>query len=140
MTWEVGTMGIVLILLGLVSAGMVADFLVENHLGAAPSQSFELLGSSFGLSREELVFVSFIAGVAFVLLLAVGIRLVRHRRLRRRVLKRRLGDLDRENGALRSRALALDTTVRVHAAEANPRSEHALHTDDKNRMTEGVLR
>jgi hypothetical protein len=132
-------MGIVLILLGLVSAGMVADFLVENHLGAAPSQSFELLGSSFGLSREELVLVAFIAGVAFVLLLAVGIRLVRHHRLRRRVLKRRLGDLERENGALRSRASA-DTTVRVHAAEANPRSEHALHGDDTYRMREGVLR
>lgn len=95
-------MGIVLILLGLVSAGLVADFLVENHLGTAPSQSVELLGSSVRLSSANLVLVAFIAGVAFVLLVALGIRLVRRSRDRRRVLKRQLGDLERENSELRS--------------------------------------
>jgi hypothetical protein len=103
-TWEVGIMGIVIIMLALASAGLVADFLVENHLGAAPDQPFELLGSSVHLSTAELVLVAFIAGAVFVVLFAIGTRLVGRRLGRRRALKRRVGDLERENSALRSTA------------------------------------
>jgi len=115
-------MGILLILLGLVSAGLVADFLVENHLGTAPSQSVELLGSSVRLSSADLVLVAFIAGLAFVLLVALGIRFARRSREKRRGLKRQLGDLERENSELRSTGNP-DGSVRA-PAEGDPSAEH----------------
>ena len=45
-------MGLLLIVIGLASAGLVAGFVLENHLGSAPVESFALFGSSFRASRN----------------------------------------------------------------------------------------
>ena len=61
-------MGMLLILLGLAAAGLVADFVVENDLTTAPSQTVSLLGGSFDLSLPELVLGAAVLGALAVFL------------------------------------------------------------------------
>ncbi|MGH2595825.1 MAG: lipopolysaccharide assembly protein LapA domain-containing protein [Actinomycetota bacterium] len=96
-------MGILLMILGLASAGFVADFAFENHLTSAPVESFTILGSSFNVSVPALVLGAFVAGALTLILLKSGMTLMRQRRTRRRALKRRLVDLERENATLRTK-------------------------------------
>lgn len=95
-------MGVLLIVLGLAAAGLVADFLVENHLTSAPAESLTLLGTSFRFSQPELVLSAFIAGALAIVLVLSGARLVKGGWGRRRELKSRLDDLKRENAELRT--------------------------------------
>lgn len=111
-------MGIVLLIIGLLAAGVVADFLIENGLPGGPDQNFELLGGTFGLSTGELVLGAAILGALAITLVALGLGLlgVRWGRRRERIAEvrereQRLGqletrnvELERENTALRARA------------------------------------
>ena len=90
-------MGMLLILLGLIAAGVVADFLVENHVATAPDQTVALFGGSFRLSTPEVVLGAAVLGALSVLLVIVGVGFLRGSWGRRRALKRRLADLEREN-------------------------------------------
>lgn len=95
-------MGMLLIILGTASVGLLADFVIENHLGSAPMESFALFGSSFKMSIPALVLVAFVAGMLTLMLVKTGMSLVRDRRRRRRGLRRHLADLERENAELRT--------------------------------------
>ena len=93
-------MGAVFVLVGLLSAGVLIDFLIEN----APSQdnAVELFGSSFTVSQSEVAVAAFAAGAVAIALLFLGLRLMRVSWDRRRSTRRRLKDLERENEKLRS--------------------------------------
>jgi uncharacterized integral membrane protein len=91
-----------LILLGLVAAGVVADFIAENGLNG-PDQSFQLVGSSFHLPTSEVVLAAAVLGALAVTVIALGIWLLRGSRGRRRGMKSRVADLERENTELRSK-------------------------------------
>ena len=95
-------MGLLLIVIGLASAGLVAGFVLENHLGSAPVESFALFGSSFRASTPALVLIAFIAGAVTLMILKAGMSIERERRRQRRSLRRRLDDLERENAELRA--------------------------------------
>ena len=92
-----------LILLGLVAGGVVADFVVENGLNG-PDQSFQLVGNSFHLSTSTLVLAAAVLGGLAVTLIVLGIWLLRGSRGRRRGIKSRVADLERQNTELRSKA------------------------------------
>ena len=96
-------MGLLLILLGLAAAGLVADFVVENDLTTAPSQTVSLLGGSFSLSLPELVLGAAVLGALAVLLVMLGLGLLRGSWGRRRALKKQIADLRLENTDLRSK-------------------------------------
>lgn len=96
-------MGVLLILFGLIAAGVVADFLVENDLGTAPDQTVGLLGGSFRLSTPEVALGAAVLGALSVLLLILGVGFFRGSWGRRRALKRRLADLEQENASHRAR-------------------------------------
>ena len=108
-------MGVLLMILGVASAGLVADFVLENHLASAPVESFTVLGSSFDVSVPALVPGAFVAGALTLILVKAGMTLAGQRRTRRRDLKRRLAALERENATLRS------THEDVSHPEAQPR-------------------
>ena len=95
-------MGILLMILGLASAGLVADFVLENDLASAPVESFTIFGSSFRASVPALVLGAFVAGALMLMLMKAGMTLARQRRTRRRDIKRRVADLERENATLRT--------------------------------------
>jgi uncharacterized integral membrane protein len=96
-------MGMLLILLGLAAAGLVADFVVENDLTTAPSQTVDLLGGSFQLSLPELVLGAAVLGALAVVLVILGLGLLRGSWGRRKALKRQIADLRLENTNLRSK-------------------------------------
>jgi len=96
-------MGMLLILLGLAAAGLVADFVVENDLTTAPSQTVSLLGGSFNLSLPELVLGAAVLGALAVFLVMLGLGLLRGSWGRRMALKKQIADLRLENTDLRSK-------------------------------------
>jgi hypothetical protein len=96
-------MGMLLILLGLAAAGLVADFVVENDLTTAPSQTVSLFGGSFNLSMPELVLGAAVLGALAVFLVMLGLGLLRGSWGRRRALKKQIADLRVENTDLRSK-------------------------------------
>ena len=96
-------MGVLLILLGLASAGILADFIAENDLLSAPTQSFTMFGQNVDLSVSTLMISAFAIGALTVVLLVVGIGLLRGSWGRRRALKHRVADLELQNTELRSR-------------------------------------
>lgn len=101
-------MGVVLIVLGLAAAGVVADFLVENDLATAAQESFALFGGSFELSRPRLVLAASVLGAAAVLFVVLGLGVARGSWGRRRSLKQRMAELERENTSLRSKLRLVD--------------------------------
>jgi len=94
-------MGILLMILGLASAGLVADLVLENHLTSAHAESFNLIGTTVHVSTPVVILGAFAAGALTVVLLAAGTRLARQRRTKRRALRLRLADLEAENARLR---------------------------------------
>jgi hypothetical protein len=101
-------MGIALILLGLLSAGVVVDFAVENDLAGAPERTFSLFGGSFTFNETQIVLGAAVLGALAVLLVIWGFGLSRGSWGRRRELRHRVSELERENNDLRSRPV---TTV-----------------------------
>ena len=94
-------MGIVLILLGLVAAGLVVDFALENWSAAANEVSFSLFGGSFTATQVEVVIAAAVLGAVAFALCVLGAGLLRGSRGRRRTGQRRIADLERENAALK---------------------------------------
>jgi uncharacterized integral membrane protein len=102
-------MGIALILLGFLAAGVVVDFAVENDLAGAPERTFSLFGGSFTFNETQVVLGAAVLGALAVLFVVLGIGMSRGSLGRRRALKHRVSDLERENTELRSRPA--DTTA-----------------------------
>ncbi|MGH2672883.1 MAG: hypothetical protein ACRDHC_07895, partial [Actinomycetota bacterium] len=100
-------MGIALILLGLLAAGVVVDFAVENDLAGAPERTFSLFGGSFTYNETQVVLGAAVLGALAVLFVVLGIGMSRGSLGRRRALKHRVSDLERENTELRSRRQAV---------------------------------
>ena len=103
-------MGIALILLGLLAAGVVVDFAVENDLAGAPERTFSLFGGSFTFNETQVVLGAAMLGALAVLFVVLGIGMSRGSLGRRRALKHRVTDLERENDALRSKRTDVVTT------------------------------
>lgn len=100
-------MGIALILLGLLAAGVVVDFAIENDLAGAPERTFSLFGGSFTYNETQVVLGAAVLGALAVLFVVLGIGMSRGSVGRRRALKHRMSDLERENNELRSRRPAV---------------------------------
>jgi hypothetical protein len=112
-------MGILLILLGLVAAGVVADFLVENDLATAPDQTVALFGGSFRLSTPDVVLGGAVLAALSVQLLILGVGILRGSwGRRRRVLRRRVALLEQENASLRAREDPAAAVVRLPSEES----------------------
>ncbi|MEX2406420.1 MAG: hypothetical protein WD834_03700, partial [Actinomycetota bacterium] len=99
-----------LILLGLLAAGVVVDFAVENDLAGAPERTFSLFGGSFTFNETQVVLGAAVLGALAVLFLVLGGGMSRGSLGRRRALKHRVSDLERENTDLRSRPADVTTT------------------------------
>ena len=107
-------MGILLILLGIATAGVLADFLVENDVATAATQSFSLFNTTIELSVPAVVAIAFGLGVLAVLLIFAGVR--RSRRARRRLLQQRIEDLQDQNARLATMR-NLEAVIRVPEPE-----------------------
>ena len=103
-------MGVLLILLGIATAGVLADFLIENDVATAATQSFSLFGTTIELSVPALVAIAFGLGVLAVLLIFAGVR--RSRRARRQLLQQRIEDLQDQNARLATKR-NLEAVIRV---------------------------
>ena len=110
-------MGIVLILLGLMAAGLVVDFALENWSAAANEVSFSLFGGSFTATQVEVVIVAAVLGAFAIALCVLGAGLLRGSRGRRRTTKRRISELERENTELREHRTDEDDRVVVDDRE-----------------------
>ena len=107
-------MGVLLILLGIATAGVLADFLIENDVATAATQSFSLFGTTIDLSVPALVAIAFGLGVLAVLLIFAGVR--RSRRARRHLLQQRIEDLQDQNARLATKR-NLEAVIRVPESE-----------------------
>jgi hypothetical protein len=116
-------MGVLLIVLGLAGAGVVADYVVENNLTTAPGEPFALFGGTFTFSRPEVVLAAFVIGALAVLFVILGVGLLRGSWGRRRALKRRIADLERENTSLLTQGRLVEAA----------RSDRIEPTDVENR-------
>jgi hypothetical protein len=112
-------MGIALILLGLAAAGLVVDFAVENWSAAANDMPFSLFGGSFTATQVELAIAAAVLGAVAIALCVLGAGLLRGSRGRRRITKRRISELERENAELREHRTHEDDRV-VHVDEREP--------------------
>ena len=91
-------MGVLLILLGLLLAGLVADFLIENDVASAAAQPVTMFGASGSLSTPVAVALAFVLGALAVLVIVAGVRHLR--RDRRKTLEQRVQRLEAENDRL----------------------------------------
>jgi membrane protein implicated in regulation of membrane protease activity len=114
-------MALVLILLGLLLAGVLADFLIENDVATAATQPLTMAGTAVDLSTPMVAAIAFGLGMLSVLLIVLGIR--RMRRKRRRNLEARIAQLEDENARLATRR-NLPNVVRI------PDSEQVVWTSD----------
>jgi hypothetical protein len=96
-------LGFLLIVIGLIPAGVLADYLVENRVAAVPAESFLLFKHTYEVSRSELVGAGFLIGMFTVLCIALGIGVLRGSWGGRRNLKQRVEDLQSENTQLHAR-------------------------------------
>jgi membrane protein DedA with SNARE-associated domain len=110
-------MGLLTIFLGFLVAGVVADYVVENDVLAAPNQSITLLGTTVTASGVAVVVGAFMAGALAAVLIVIGVGFLRGSWGRRRALKKRIAELEWQNTELRARE---NLGAVVHA-------EHARH-------------
>jgi hypothetical protein len=108
-------MGLLLIFLGLLTAGVLADYVSENHLLNAPNQTVMLFGTKVTVSGVAPLVAAFLAGVLTLLLIVVGIGLLRGSWGRRRNLKRRIAELEWQNTELRSRERLQEVVEATHS-------------------------
>ena len=108
-------MGLLLIFLGLLTAGVLADYVSENHLLNAPNQTVMLFGTKVTVSGVAPLVAAFLAGVLTLLLVVVGIGLLRGSWGRRRNLKRRIAELEWQNTELRSRERLQEVVEATHS-------------------------
>jgi hypothetical protein len=121
-------MGIALILLGLLAAGVVVDFAVENDLAGAPERSFALFGGSFTYNETQVAVGAAVLGALAVVLVVLGVGLSRGSLGRRRALRHRVSELERQNAELRSRPVTVTTTD-------TPSGESVRVIEDERRQT-----
>lgn len=100
-------MGIAFIVLGLLAAGVVVDFAVENWSEGTADLTFALFGGSFTLTQMQVVIGAAVLGAVAVLLCVFGAGLLRVSRGRHRTARRRVADLERENAALKERRVEI---------------------------------
>jgi hypothetical protein len=124
-------MGIALILLGLLAAGVVVDFAVENDLAGAPERTFSLFGGSFTFNETQVVLGAAVLGALAVLFLVLGAGMSRGSLGRRRALKHRVTDLERENTELRSKRPAV-TVVETDSARGST-ADRVVDTEAEQR-------
>jgi hypothetical protein len=91
-------MGVLSIVAGILLLGALADYLIENDVAAAASQSVEIAGTTQRLSTPVLVAIAFVLGALALGLILIGIR--SFRRGRRKTLQQRLRSLEDENARL----------------------------------------
>jgi hypothetical protein len=108
-------MGLLLIFLGLLTAGVVADYISENNLLDAPNQTVMLFGMKITVSGVAPTVAAFLAGALALLLLVVGVGFLRGSWGRRRNLKRRIADLEQQNTELRSRERLQEVVEATHS-------------------------
>jgi hypothetical protein len=108
-------MGLLLIFLGLLTAGVVADFIAENHLLSASNETFVIFGTHVTVSGAAEVVAGFLAGMIAVLLIVLGVGLLRGSWGRRRALKQRIAELEWQNTELRSRQRLEEVVNATHA-------------------------
>jgi hypothetical protein len=116
-------MGVLLILLGLLVAGVVVDIAVENQIATAATQQLTFLGMTVEISAPMLAVFSFALGALAVLLIAAGIG--RFGRGRRMTMRDRLTRLEEENARLATRQ-NLPNVVRI--PDAAPETQPAPAT------------
>lgn len=124
-------MGIALILLGLLAAGVVVDFAIENDLAGAPERSFALFGGSFTFNETQVVLGAAVLGALAVLFVVLGIGMSRGSWGRRRALRHRVSDLERENTELRSRRPAVTVVETDNAREST--ADRVVDTEAERR-------
>lgn len=115
-------MGIALILLGLVAAGTVVDFLLENELGEA-DQAFSLFGGTFTMSQSEVVLGAAVLGALAVVFLGLGMGAARGSWGRRRTERHRMRGLEDENASLVRENAELRNEKRGSGPWVTPREE-----------------
>jgi hypothetical protein len=108
-------MGLLLIFLGLLTAGVVADFIAENHLLSASNETFVIFGTHVTVSGAAEVVAGFLAGMIALLLIVLGVGLLRGSWGRRRALKQRIAELEWQNTELRSRQRLEEVVNATHA-------------------------
>ena len=108
-------MGLLLIFLGLLTAGVLADYVSENHLLNAPNQTVMLFGTKITVSGVAPLVAAFLAGLLTFALIVVGIGLLRGSWGRRRNLKRRIAELEWQNTELRSRERLQEVVEATHS-------------------------
>jgi hypothetical protein len=99
----------------LASAGVTIDFLIENHLADAQTQSFALFGTTIQLSEPAAVLIGFALGALTIVCLALALS-SRRRGVGRRQLKKRVSQLEQENNELRTRDHVFATADRTMAS------------------------
>lgn len=110
-----------MILLGLLAAGVVVDFAVENDLAGAAERTFSLFGGSFTFNETQVVLGAALLGALAVLFVVLGIGMSRGSRGRRRALRHRVSELERENTDLKTKkpAVTVVETDRVPEVPAD---------------------
>jgi hypothetical protein len=108
-------MGLLLIFLGLLTAGVVVDFIAENHLLSASNETFVIFGMHVTVSGAAEVVAGFLAGMIALLLIVLGVGLLRGSWGRRRALKQRIAELEWQNTELRSRQRLEEVVNATHA-------------------------
>jgi hypothetical protein len=108
-------MGLLLIFLGLLTAGVLADYVSENHILDAPNQTVMLFGTKITVSGVAPLVAAFLAGALTILLIVVGIGMLRGSWGRRRNLKRRIEELEWQNTELRSRERLQEVVEATHS-------------------------
>ena len=114
-------MGVLLILFGLLLAGVLADFLVENDVATAATQPLTMAGVTVDLSTPVVAAIAFAMGALAVLLIVAGIR--RMRRTHRKHLEARIAHLEEENARLATQR-NLPNVIKI------PESEPAAWSSD----------
>jgi hypothetical protein len=120
-------MGLLSILLGLVLAGALADFLVENHIATAAEQSVVVAGTTQQLSMPVLVAIAFGVGALALALVLLGIR--RMRRGSRKKLHQRIQNLEDENARLQAEPVH-EIPEAPTAPAAPPRASGTSESDE----------
>ena len=118
------SMALLLILFGVLVAGVLADFLIENDIATAATQPLTMAGVTVDLSTPVVAAIAFGLGALAVLLIVAGIR--RMGRKRRRVLKERIANLEHENARLITKE-NLPNVIRI--PDSAPLAETEQHTE-----------
>jgi hypothetical protein len=129
-------MGIAFILIGLLAAGVVVDFVIENDLAGAPDRAFALFGGSFTLNETEVALGAAVLGGFAVLFVVLGFALFRDSWGRRRDVKHRVVELERENAELRSTPRVVTMPEAERRDEV--RADREVETDEERRRREAL--